>query len=85
MASLKRQQLIKSFIPNLKLDDSLYDAESFSATVEKLSADEAQRVKLLLDLADLSEDNDAVVGTLAQKPEVKSLRDVAIKYNTMHW
>lgn len=40
-----------------------------------------QRVRLAYSLADLSEDNEAIVTAIAERPEINNLRDVALNFN----
>jgi hypothetical protein len=83
--SAKRQELARSLLPDStrkKLPVGAHDRASFSAAVEKLDKNEARRVNLLLDLADIADDDENMVRAIVENPHVNSLHDVALQYNT---
>src|SRR5260221_11523927 len=65
-----------------RLDDSSDHAgEAIDALKDHISAAAVTKLSLANTLADLTSDNAAIVKHLADQPNVKSLRDVALNYD----
>jgi hypothetical protein len=76
--------LVRSLLPDatarqLPVDAS--DGKSLSTALEKLDSSDATRVKLLLDLANLSNSCEGLVRAIAANSNIKTLRDVALLYS----